>query len=98
MSTRRFLARVEESLGVECSLDLGVERQRARRPLPRELAAFHPADAVLAGDRATQARSQSEHFLSRAACARQLDFVPWIDEERGVEIAVTRVPPAARRQ
>src|SRR5438034_545822 len=46
--TSDLLAGVEQTLRVEGALDLRVELERPRRPLPGELAALDDADAVLA--------------------------------------------------
>ena len=66
---RALLARVEEVLRVEGSLDRLVEVERGIRPLQAQAAAFDPADAVLAADLPPR-RAASSNSSSDAAWAR----------------------------
>src|SRR3954468_3518442 len=82
-----FLAGSEEVPGIESRLDLHVERAR--------MAAFEPADAVLAGDRPSQLLGHGEDVLR---CALGEVRIFRCDEEGGVQVAVAGVAPGAGRE
>src|SRR6266496_187659 len=90
-----LLAGVEQALRVEDALDLVVELERARRPLALELPPLQPADAVLAGNGSAEAHRQGEQLCGRNVRPGELVLVMRGDEERRVQVAVTRVSPAA---
>src|SRR6185312_12795730 len=91
-----LLARVEQTLWVEDLLDRLVHGDRSRLPLIRELAVFHQADTVLPRDRAFELDREREELVGRLLGALELGRLIEVDHERGVEVAVAGVAPAAR--
>src|SRR5690348_8319714 len=80
-----FLARVEQSFGVERLLDRLVHVDCPRRPLEGELAVLHQPDAVLAGDRALELDGEREQLVRRLLRALELGRLIEVDHERRVE-------------
>src|SRR5207248_354871 len=78
--------------------DAIIQLEQTWRPLPGELTAFHPAGAVLAGDRSADLHGEREQLLGRVLRPGQLCCVVGVDHERRMEVAVSGVPPAAGRQ
>ena len=93
-----FLPGFSRPLGSNAGLDRPVQRDRRRAPLALELAALDEPEPVLAGDAAAEPHREVEQLLGRRLGARPLRLVAGIDQERGVEVAVARVAPAARRE
>src|SRR3954453_15107711 len=91
-----LLPGVEQALRVERLLDRRVEPIRLGAPLPLELAALQPADAVLAADRAAEADREVEQVVARRVGAALLVGIVGREEERGVDVAVARVAERER--
>ena len=90
-----LLAGVQQPLGVERGLDRPVQRDRRRAPLALEPASLDEPEPVLAGDAAAEPHREVEQLLRRSLGAAALRLVARIDQERGVEVAVAGVAPAA---
>src|SRR5215212_900431 len=91
-----LLPGVEQALRVERLLDRGVEPVRLGAPLALELAAFQPADAVLAADRPAEADREVEQVVAGRVGAALLGWILGREQERGVDVAVARVAERER--
>src|SRR3954468_5635856 len=98
LRSRQLLARIEQALGVQRVLDGPVDPHGGRVPLAREPPALEHPDAVLAGDRPARVQSEGEELLHRRLGPGQLLAVAGVEQERGVQVAVARMPPRARLQ
>src|SRR5207253_6368227 len=90
-----LLPRIEQALRVEEALQLAVQLDGTRAPLPFQPAALRPADAVFTGDRTAESDRQGEKLLGAGGSAVELRLVGRVDDEVCMDVPVTRVAPAA---
>src|SRR5258708_29975218 len=91
-----LLAGVQQVLRVEGPLDPVVQVVARWAELVLELAALQPADAVLAADRAAEAQRELEQLVARVVGALLFVEIVGREEERGVDVAVARMPKRQR--
>src|SRR2546430_1314167 len=93
----RLLARVEEVLRIERTLDRTVQLEGAGPELPLEPVALDEPDPVLAGDRSAEAQRQFEQGVGELWRERELSLVVGREEEGRVQVAIAGVAPRACR-
>src|SRR5205085_175769 len=96
--SRHLLPRIQEILRVERTLDGGVQLRALRAELFAQPLRLHRADAVLAGDRASEAQREREQLFGCARRELRVVLAVAGEQERRVQVSVARVSPRRRRQ
>src|ERR1700742_1017664 len=90
--------RVEETLGIECTLDGLVRAHRRLGPLAEQLYTLELAQTVFATDTPAQRTGQGAQLVGGRFDRVDIDRIRGVVEERRMEVAVADVAPGGARQ